>query len=76
MPLEALRADMMVRCVKLNIRCAVWSNDHAVDGASIVLVMPEKAVSPEFGTFVSRVRQTQWLERIVIDECHVVLNDR
>jgi superfamily II DNA helicase RecQ len=69
-PLKAIRADMMVRCG------AVWSNGHAVDGASIVLVTPEKAVSPEFGTFVSRVRQTQRLDRIVIDECHVILNDR
>ena len=75
-PLKALRADMMVRCGELNIRCAVWTNGQAVDGASIVLVTPEKAVSPEFGTFIGRVRQTQRLDRIVIDECHVVLNDR
>ena len=75
-PLKALRADMVVRCAALSIRCAVWEQDSAVDGASIVLVTPEKAVSPEFGTFVSRIRQTQRLDRIVIDECHVILNDR
>lgn len=75
-PLKALRGDMMVRCGGLSIRCAVWEQDNAVDGASIVLVTPEKAVSPEFGTFVSRMRQTQRLDRIVIDECHVILNDR
>ena len=75
-PLKALRGDMVVRCGALSIRCAVWEQDSAVDGASIVLVTPEKAVSPEFGTFVSRIRQTQRLDRIVIDECHVVLNDR
>lgn len=75
-PLKALRADMMVRCGGLNIRCAVWEPDRAVDGASIVLVTPERAVSPAFGTFITRIRQTQRLDRIVIDECHVVLNDR
>jgi superfamily II DNA helicase RecQ len=75
-PLKALRADMVVRCREVNIRCAVWEHGHAVDGASIVLVTPEKAVSPAFGTFVSRVRQTQRLDRVVIDECHVILNDR
>jgi superfamily II DNA helicase RecQ len=75
-PLKALRTDMMVRCGALSIRCAVWEQDRTVDGASIVLVTPEKAVSPEFGTFVSRIRQTQRLDRIVIDECHVILNDR
>lgn len=75
-PLKALRADMVVRCREVNIRCAVWEHGQAVDGASIVLVTPEKAVSPAFGTFISRVRQTQRLDRIVIDECHVILNDR
>lgn len=75
-PLKALRADMVARCGALSIRCAVWEHDSAVDGASIVLVTPEKAVSPAFGTFVSRIRQTQRLDRIVIDECHVILNDR
>jgi superfamily II DNA helicase RecQ len=75
-PLKALRADMVVRCREVNIRCAVWEHGHAVDGASIVLVTPEKAVSPAFGTFISRVRQTQRLDRVVIDECHIILNDR
>lgn len=75
-PLKALRTDMVVRCGALSIRCAVWEQDGTVDGASIVLVTPEKAVSPEFGTFVGRMRQTQRLDRIVIDECHVILNDR
>lgn len=75
-PLKALRADMIARCGGLSIRCAIWEHDSAVDGASIVLVTPEKAVSPAFGTFVSRIRQTQRLDRIVIDECHVILNDR
>jgi superfamily II DNA helicase RecQ len=75
-PLEALRTDMVVRCRKANIRCAVWEYRHAVYGASIVLVTPKKAVSPASGTFISRVRQTQRLDRVVIDECHVILNDR
>ena len=74
-PLKALRGDMMRRCGALSIRCAIWEQDSAVDGASMVLVTPEKAVSPEFGTFVSRIRQTQRLDRVVIDECHVILND-
>ncbi|KAI6787196.1 hypothetical protein KC361_g9560 [Hortaea werneckii] len=75
-PLKSLRADMMERCRAVNIGCAVWSRGQAVDGASIVLVTPEKALLPEFGTFVGRLRQTQRLDRIVIDECHIILNDR
>jgi superfamily II DNA helicase RecQ len=75
-PLEALRADIVVRCREVNIRCAVWEYGHTVDGASNVLVTLEKAVSPAFGTFVSRIRQTQRLDRVVIDECYISLNDR
>jgi hypothetical protein len=56
--LKALRADIVVRYCEVNICCAVWEHGHVVDGASIVLVTPEKAVSPAFSTFVSRMRQT------------------
>ena len=55
-PLKALRADMVARCGGLSIRCAIWEPDRAVDGASIVLVTLEAAVSLGFGTFVSRIK--------------------
>jgi superfamily II DNA helicase RecQ len=74
-PLKALRKDMVYRCEKLGIRCAVWTGRIQPDSASIVLVTPEKAASEEFGTFMSRIRQTRRLDRIVIDECHVILNN-
>ncbi|TKA60225.1 hypothetical protein B0A55_13169, partial [Friedmanniomyces simplex] len=75
-PLKGLRKNMMDRCEALGIGCAVWNGRDAVDGASIVLVTPEKATSPEFGTFVGRLQQLRSLDRIVVDECHVILNDR
>lgn len=75
-PLKALRADMVVRCGGVSTRRTVWEQDSAVDGASIVLVTPEKAASPAFGTFISRIQQTERLDRIVLDECHVILNER
>jgi hypothetical protein len=74
-PLKALRADIVVRCCEVNIRCVVWEYGHVVDGASIVLVILEKVVLLAFSIFVSCVRQTQRLDRVVIDECHVILND-
>jgi len=39
-----------------------------------VFVTPESAVRAEFATYLNRLRVTQQLDRIVIDECHVVLN--
>ncbi|KAH3002693.1 hypothetical protein KXW60_006664 [Aspergillus fumigatus] len=44
--------------------------------ASIVLVTPESAVSPDFQTFLNRLRWMRRLDRIVINECHVVLNSQ
>lgn len=75
-PLKALKKDMIHRCEEIGIRCAVWDGRNQPDGASIVLVTPEKAASEEFGTFINRIRQTKRLDRIVIDECHVILNDQ
>jgi superfamily II DNA helicase RecQ len=75
-PLKALRKDMVHRCEQIGIQCAVWDGKNQPDSASIILVTPEKATSEEFGTFINRIRQTRRLDRIVIDECHVVLNDQ
>lgn len=75
-PLQVLKKDMIYRCEEIGIRCGVWDGRSQPDGASIVLVTPEKATSEEFGTFVNRIRQTGRLDRIVIDECHVILNDQ
>ena len=75
-PFRGLRDDMVFRCGKSGIRCAVWDDFRQPDGASIVLVTPEKALDDAFQTFVRRVQVTQRLDRIVIDECHHILNDQ
>ena len=74
-PLRSLRADMKRRCDEMGIRCGVWDPRRPGDAASIVLVTPERAVSDEFGTFLNRMKTTRRLDRIVIDECHVMLNE-
>ncbi|KAH1483427.1 hypothetical protein KXX06_004839, partial [Aspergillus fumigatus] len=71
-PLVALRADMTRRCQELGILCVPWDSRWPPDAASIVLVTPESAVSPDFQTFLNRLRWTRRLDRIMIDECHVV----
>jgi superfamily II DNA helicase RecQ len=75
-PLIALRGDMMRRCRKLGISCAEWDSCRPPDAAAVVLVTPESAVGEEFATFLNRLRATRQLDRIVIDECHIVLNRR
>jgi hypothetical protein len=75
-PLIALRGDMMRRCRKLGILCAEWDSRRPPDAAAVVLVTPESAVREEFATFLNRLRATRQLDRIVIDECHIVFNRR
>lgn len=73
-PLISLRGDMMQRCKTLGIQCVEWESRRPPDAAAIVLVTPESAVGEEFATFLNRLRATRQLDRIVIDECHIVLN--
>ncbi|KAH1734924.1 hypothetical protein KXV50_006305, partial [Aspergillus fumigatus] len=75
-PLIALRADMTRRCQELGISCVPWESRRPPNAASIVLVTPESVVSPDFQTFLNRLRWTRRLDRIVIDKCHIVLNSQ
>lgn len=73
-PLVALRYDMMIRCAAIGVRAREWEPDRQVDDASIVFVTPETAAqNASFRSFAQRNRRR--LDRIVIDECHVVLNE-
>ncbi|KAF9882584.1 hypothetical protein FE257_006232, partial [Aspergillus nanangensis] len=72
-PLIALRQDMQQRCQQLGISCTVWESRRPPDAASIILVTPESAITPDFHSFLNRLQMTQRLDRIVIDECHVIL---
>ncbi|KAK4906400.1 hypothetical protein LTR66_017719, partial [Elasticomyces elasticus] len=73
-PLIALRGDMTRRCKELGIPCAEWEGRRQPDAAAVVLVTPESAVGEDFMTFLNRLKATEQLDRIVIDECHIVLN--
>ena len=41
-----------------------------------MLITSESAVSQAFQTFILRIRASYRLERIVIDECHTILDNR
>jgi len=75
-PLTALRDDMMDRCTRAGIRCSEWSVRQPPDGETVVFVTPESAVGDEFMTFLNRLKAVRRLDRIVIDECHVILDDQ
>jgi superfamily II DNA helicase RecQ len=72
-PLIALRDSLQDRCDELGIPCAKWDGRRPPYWARIVLVTPEGAVTKAFGRFIDEKRMLQQLDRIVIDECHVLL---
>ena len=76
-PLVGLRQDMMDRCEKLGIPCIEWHRQIRAEviPSRLIFVTPESAVTEEFQMFLSRKRAASELDRIFIDECHVILND-
>ena len=75
-PLISLRADLMQRCQQLGIPCVSWESRRPPDEAAIVLVTPESSEDPDFHTFLNRQRWMRRLDRIVVDECHIILNQQ
>jgi superfamily II DNA helicase RecQ len=73
-PLVALRFDMKERCEALGIVSAEWDSQRPHESAQIMFVTPEAAVGEGFGHYINRQRAMGRLDRIVVDECHVVLD--
>ncbi|RKL22022.1 hypothetical protein BFJ72_g14786 [Fusarium proliferatum] len=72
-PLVALENDMEERCRKMGIDGYVWKSRGVQRGASLVFVTPESAVTKGFRSFVERMHGQEKLDRVVVDECHTVL---
>ncbi|KAK4954095.1 hypothetical protein LTR28_006312 [Elasticomyces elasticus] len=72
-PVVSLRQDLSDRCQRAGIRCVEWDAARPADGAQIVLVTPESTTTSTFQTFMNRQRALGMLDRIVVDECHVIL---
>ena len=75
-PLILLYRDIMRRCQILDILCILWKSCRLLNKTTIVLVIPESAVTKNFYIFINRLKQTRQLDRIVIDECYVILNNQ
>ena len=76
MPLIELKENLARRCRGLKIEYREYKSRNQPDGAGIVLMTPEAALGEAFQTFLNRIKGSQKLNRIVVDECHVVLNDQ
>ena len=73
-PLCSLQEDLERQCREARIECVQWDSRRPHETASIVLVTPESAITKTFSTYINRLRSTYQLDRVVMDECHVVLD--
>lgn len=71
-PLLALQGDLKRRCDEHQIDSHVWSYGRAKT-SKIVFVTPESAASEGFHSFITDLIVRQQLDRVVVDECHMVL---
>jgi superfamily II DNA helicase RecQ len=73
-PTTSLQQDLKKRCSKCFIKSAVWDSTRAPPfGAQIVIVIAESAVTKSFARFINIKHTRGQLDRIVIDECHTIL---
>ena len=70
-----LYQDLRRRYKEIGIDCREWNRRRPPDNARIVLVTPEGARSKEFIRFINRIRGQERLDRIVINECYIILNE-
>lgn len=75
-PLVSLKQDMQRRCRELGLDCISWSARKKMPDSCIILVTPESAVSQGFMNHLRKLQGMDRLDRIVIDECHILLNTR
>ncbi|KAH6613178.1 P-loop containing nucleoside triphosphate hydrolase protein, partial [Boeremia exigua] len=73
-PVVALKQNMMDRCKAAGIDCVLWDSQRPHEWASIVLVVPESVATLAFEQFINRQRSMGRLDRVVIDECHTILD--
>lgn len=74
LPLISLMFDQLNRAKKLNISATIFDPRNPPDSVRLVFTTPETSLSQEFQSFLVRLRVFHQLDRIVIDECHVILN--
>ncbi|KAK5651006.1 hypothetical protein OQA88_2932, partial [Cercophora sp. LCS_1] len=72
-PFVVLQEDIQARCRIMGIACEIWLAQE-VQVVPVLLVLPESFVTKGFADFLNRLSVRYQLDRIVLDECHTVLD--
>lgn len=75
-PLTSLINDLSTRSQGLRISASIWDPSKPAPSARLVFTTPESALSAAFARFLSTLRYSGQLDRIVVDECHTMLDGR
>ena len=73
-PLLSLLQDQLSRAKTLGISSAIFNARSPPDSARLVFTTPETFLGLDFRNYINRLRITQQLDRVIIDECHIILN--
>lgn len=75
-PLVALKQDLVRRCWDAGIEYSVWDahgSSERFTGTPLIFVSAEQAVRDPFHRFLGSLEANQQLDRVVFDECHLIL---
>ena len=75
LPLISLLHDQLLRAKRLNISATIYDSRNPPDSVRLVFTTPETSLIRDFQSYLSRIRTFKQLDRIVIDECHIILNN-
>ncbi|KAJ5117445.1 DNA helicase [Penicillium atrosanguineum] len=76
LPLVVLKTEIQRRCAEAGIEAHIWGPDSVPDrlhSCPLVVVSVEQAVKPRFREFLHRLYIANELDRVVFDECHMIL---
>ncbi|CAO3682565.1 unnamed protein product [Umbelopsis ramanniana] len=76
LPLVVLKAEMMRRADEHRVNAHDWqaySNPDHLHGCPLIFVAVEQAVQPGFQAFLNRLHFSNQLDRVVFDECHLII---
>ena len=75
-PLIALREYLLTTFRNKGLKCAEWTSESVnspPETATLVLATPESASTVAFASYILRQSRLKRLDRIIIDECHILL---
>ena len=76
LPLKSLLIDQLARAKRLNISATIYDSRNPPDSVRLVFTTPETSLLESFQSFLLRLQTFRQLDRIIIDECHVILNNK